>query len=80
MKNYINFRVIENAKTKSNAVKKLECGDISEARTLSDEVIEITPELENLLSGYTKKDRPAEAPHLAKLHSKQKLKCYSLSK
>ena len=28
----------------------------------------------------TKKDRPAEAPHLAKLHSKQKLKYYSLSK
>ena len=42
MKIYINFRVIENAKTKSNAVKKLECGDISETHTLSDEVIEIT--------------------------------------
>ena len=44
MKNYINFRVIENAKTKSNAVKKLECGDISETHTLSDEVIEIITE------------------------------------
>ena len=33
----------------------LKCGDISETHTLSDEVIEITPELENLLSGYTKK-------------------------
>ena len=54
MKNYINFRVIENAKTKSNTVKKLECGDISETHTLSDEVIEITPELENLLSGQDK--------------------------
>ena len=61
MKNYINFRVIENAKTKSNAVKKLECGDISETHTLSDEVIEITPELENLLSGYTKKVKKQNA-------------------
>ena len=33
----------------------------SETHTLSDEVIEITPELENLLSGYTKKVKKQNA-------------------
>lgn len=55
MENYINFRVIENAKSKNDALQKLECGDISETHPLSDELIELSPELENVLSGYTKK-------------------------
>jgi len=55
MKNYINFRVIENAKSKNDAENKLIDGDISETHTLSDKIIGLTPYLENLLSNYTKK-------------------------
>ena len=55
MKKYINFRIIESAKSKSDAAEKLECGDISETHTLSDSLIELSPELENLLYAYTKK-------------------------
>lgn len=54
MKNYVNFRVIENAKSKNDAAEKLECGDISETHRLSDELIELSPELENLLIEYCK--------------------------
>ena len=54
MRNYINFRVIENADTKCDAIEKLECGDISETHPLSDELIEFSPELENLLIEYCK--------------------------
>ena len=55
MENYINFRVIENAKSKNDAENKLIDGDISETHTLSDKIIGLTPYLENLLSNYTKK-------------------------
>lgn len=61
MRNYINFRVIENAKTKNDAVKKIEYGDISETHSLSDELIELTPELEKLLSGYAGKAKKQNA-------------------
>lgn len=54
MKNYINFRVIENAKSKNDAVQKLECGDISETHPLSDELIELSPELEKIITEYCK--------------------------
>ena len=61
MKKYINFRIIESAKSKSDAAEKLECGDISETHPLSDELIELTPELENLLYAYTKKSTKSNA-------------------
>ncbi|HMT72326.1 MAG TPA: hypothetical protein PKD16_19325 [Saprospiraceae bacterium] len=61
MRNYINFRVIENADTKCDAIEKLECGDISETHPLSDELIELSPEIENVLSGYIKKSTKSNA-------------------
>ena len=61
MQNYVNFRVIENAKSKNDAENKLIDGDISETHTLSDKIIGLTPDLENLLSNYTKKSTKLNA-------------------
>lgn len=57
METYINFRIIENAKSEDDAEEKLHCDDISETHELSDRILKLTPELEKVLIAYCKKHR-----------------------
>ena len=58
MRNYINFRVIENAETPEDAIDNICDGNISESHYLSDKVIELTPELEKIITEYCKSQQP----------------------
>lgn len=52
MKNYINFRIINNSISVQDAINKIEDNEFSESHDLADRVIELTPELEATIKNY----------------------------